>query len=133
MGGETEDKVSGWTVDTLHVHLDQKFRDLNTKLDERHRSQQEMVRTALDASDKRFESVNEFREQQKDIIASFVTRVEYTTAMKALGDKVDTLSSRVDSSAGGQASVYRLVGWGLTAAVIIIAIVSVLANVLTGS
>lgn len=41
--------------------------------------------------DERFKSVNEFREQQKDIIAGFLPRKEYDGAHTALEDRVDQL------------------------------------------
>lgn len=131
MSGETEREVSGWTVDTLHIHIDTQFADLRRNLDERFQAQQEMVKTALASSDKRFESVNEFRSQQKDIIAGFVTRAEYLAAHKSLSDKVDGLSTRVDNSSGSSTQTYRLIGIGFAALTIVLTVVVFVANFLT--
>ena len=131
MSGETERDVSGWTVDTLHVHIDTQFRDLVRHLDERFESQQAMVKTALDASDKRFESVNEFRAMVNDQQRQFVLRAEYATAHKSLEDKVDALQSRVENQAGVTKQTYRFIGFGFAALAIIVTFVSFLANYLT--
>jgi len=155
MGGETEKEISGWTVDTLHIHLDQQFRDLRlqlddkfkanrAQLDERFSSQQAMVKTALDSNEKRFESINEFRAQLGDQQRTFVTRSESDIRIAALGEKVDDLSRRITDldlrvtselkgTAGSQAATTRMIGVGIAIATIVIAIVSVLANVLTSA
>ena len=63
MSGETEQQVSGWTVDTLHQYLDIRFADSRRMLDERYATQtkaldaafiaqQTAMRTALEAAEK---------------------------------------------------------------------------------
>ena len=49
MSGETGDAQSGWTVDTLRAHLEQRIDDLNAKLDERYATQTRAVERALEA------------------------------------------------------------------------------------
>jgi hypothetical protein len=132
MSGETEREVSGWTVDTLHIHIDQQLHDLRDHLDERFESQQDMVRTALVQNDKRFESVNEFRAQLNDQVRTFLTRVEYQTAHSALSEKVDTLQARVDDATGMQRATVRMIGFGLTVTTIMLSVVIFAANYFTG-
>ena len=132
MSGETEKEVSGWTVDTLHIHMDVQLADLRRHLDERFTAQQDMVRTALTANDKRFESVNEFRAQLNDQVGTFITRTEYSATIKGIDDKVDLLQARVDDAGGMQRATARLVTIGLTLATIFISIMVFAANIITG-
>jgi len=99
VSGETEKEVSGWTVDTLHAHLEQQLTDLRKQLDERHTAQNSAVQAALSSAEKavgkaetaaerRFESVNEFRAQLSDQATRFVTRVEAETAHNAILDRL---------------------------------------------
>jgi len=50
---------------------------------------------AEEASNKRFESVNEFRAQLADQAATLLSRTEYSSLHKALEDKVGALADRV--------------------------------------
>jgi len=99
VSGETEEHVSGWTVDTLHAHVEQQITDLRKQLDERHTAQNSAVQAALTSAEKavgkaetaaerRFESVNEFRAQLSDQATRFVTRVEAETAHNAILDRI---------------------------------------------
>ena len=132
MSGETEDSVSGWTVDTLHTHMTQQLRDFKMLLDERYVATEKAINKADVASEKRFESVNEFRNQQKDIIGTFVTRAEYVASHKALVEKIDALNNRVENSSGGQAATYRLIGWGFAAFGAFMTVVVFVANYIFG-
>jgi hypothetical protein len=107
MPGETEDKPSGWTVDTLHAHLDQQFRDLEKMLDERFRSQQEMVSTALKsaekavakaetAADKRFDAMNEFRAQLGDQATTFASRTEVEVKIESIVERLEAEAKRTN-------------------------------------
>lgn len=138
------DSVSGWTVDTLREAVNQRFADQDRLLTERFAMQQKAMSLAFDsadkavqaalqaakeathkaelASDKRFDAVNEFREQQADIITRFLMRTEYNVSHQALADKVSDnndrltaqiaalelrLSSRLDLDQGENQGSYR--------------------------
>lgn len=106
MSGETEEHVSGWTVDTLHQHLIRRLdavdRLLNQRMDDADKaiaaalmSAEKAVTKAENASEKRFEGVNEFRgalaDQQKDLLR----RSEYNAAHDALIGRVVIVSDRL--------------------------------------
>jgi hypothetical protein len=98
VSGETADRASGWTVDTLHEHLAallkaaqdanrQRVDDLIDTVDERDKTQRREVQSALASAEKavikaekdakqRFKSVNEFRDQLRDQAATFMPRLE---------------------------------------------------------
>jgi len=63
---------SEWTVETLRQHTDQRFDDMARLLDERFTSQTKAIDKALDAVERRFEGVNEFRQTLTDQAATFV-------------------------------------------------------------
>ncbi len=65
----------------------------------------EAVVKAESATEKRFDSVNEFRQTLSDQAANFLGRNEYSASHKALEDKVSALAERIatnESSAKGR-------------------------------
>lgn len=75
-------------------------------------AQKEAITKAEMANEKRFDSVNEFRGQQKDIIGQFASRTEVSGIIKGLedtaaserrnlADRIDNLQQRADRDAGG--------------------------------
>jgi len=117
MSGETEEHVSGWTVDTLHTHFDRSLRDLVKLLDERYvtqvegvdkafkaadtavqaalRSAEKATEKAENASEKRFEAVNEFRGQLADQANTFLPRAEGNVRFNSLAEKTDQNLARI--------------------------------------
>ncbi len=74
MSGETEDHISGWTVDTLKEHLESMAAAYDRRYEQRFEAQEQAVTAALNAAkeavqkaevaaEKRFDAVNEFRGQ----------------------------------------------------------------------
>jgi len=107
MSGETDRHPSGWTVDTLKEHVDQRFRDQEKSVEAAvaasdkatsvaMTAEQRAVAKAEAASEKRFESVNEFRQTLTDQAATFMPRKEAEQRAQANTDKIDTLTSRMD-------------------------------------
>ena len=95
MSGETEQQVSGWTVDTLHSHIVKLLDAADKRYEQRFDAQEKAVREALAAADravikaetaaeKRFDSVNEFRGQLKDQTSTMLTRGEFYWAVGLL-------------------------------------------------
>jgi hypothetical protein len=73
---------------------------------------------AENAANERFKATNEFRDQQKDIIAGFISRVEFTAEQNAMDGRVTALtdrfnslelrlSSRLDVNQGQDQGMYR--------------------------
>jgi predicted DNA-binding protein (UPF0251 family) len=144
MGGETEEKISGWTVDTLRASIEDQFKAIYRLLDERELAttkasdlasvvQQTAMRTALEAAekavttalisaekavtkaeiaaDKRFENMNEFRQQLNDQAQTFMPRSEAIVLNNALDNKISahikaadeniaSIRSRLDTTSG---------------------------------
>lgn len=116
MSGETEQAVSGWTVDTLRESIQRQLDDQRRMLDERYATQtkaldaafkaaEQAVQTALvsaekavnkaeQAAENRFTAVNEFRGQLADQASTFATRVEMNALLTAQGEKIDAEALR---------------------------------------
>lgn len=100
MSGETQRNESGWTVDTSREDLLSRI-DCQEKLfDRRFTDQNEAVKTANAANDKRFEGVNEFRAQLSDQVNTFLPRKEYDARHETLENRVTELTDRLNRSDG---------------------------------
>lgn len=113
-GGETAKDVSGWTVDTVNARLDSVERELlrlmgekDQRDEQRFRAQQEAFRSELaslaravdkaeQAYEKRFEGVNEFRQQLGDQARDFMPRREAEQLILALRDSLGAEHERVN-------------------------------------
>lgn len=102
MSGETERQVSGWTVDTLKEYIEQRFTDQDKAVQAALLAAKEAVLKAETASEKRFESVNEFRGQLADQTATLIPRAEADTRFSALGEKVSDLTDRINKTDGAK-------------------------------
>jgi hypothetical protein len=152
-GGQTRMNESGWTVDTLKSHEDDMAALRQKLLDERNDHTKEMqqasdkrnseaiqfvkesaalaLTSAREAnlksemqSDKRFESVNEFRKTLSDQTNTFIPRKEFDQAVAGLTDKlesntkllvsrIDLISNRVveaNAAQSGSSSVWVMLG-----------------------
>jgi hypothetical protein len=105
--------TGGWTLDTLETHLSAKLSSLEKTSDEREERNKErftaaketiaVAMTAADkaivkaetATEKRFDSVNEFRQTLSDQAAQFMPRTEYRISHEALSEKVDGVVGRL--------------------------------------
>lgn len=111
MSGETARQESGWTTDTLKQHYDS-LRDLDQReYDKLRESDQRALKAALQAvkednekkavaMEKRFDSVNEFRKTLSDQTNTFLPRPEYVANHKALEDKIQALTDRINIADG---------------------------------
>ena len=109
-GGQTANDPSGWSVDTLREYLLSVITANDLRYAERFKAQAEAVSKAEVASEKRFDSVNEFRKTLSDQTATFATRADLDAAKELLSSKVDGLKTRADRGAGTIAGVGT--SWG---------------------
>ena len=95
----------------LQEEIDRRFTDLASQLDRRFMDSERAVQAALAAAEKavikaetaaerRFASVNEFRQTLTDQATTFMTRNEYLTAHQGLADKQDAADKRVTERIG---------------------------------
>lgn len=82
-------------------------------------SMEKAVVKAETATEKRFESVNEFRAQQTDLMARFMPRLEVEVWSRSNAEKISDVASRMDrleGRSGGMAA-----GWGIIVSVVVVA------------
>lgn len=108
MSGETARQESGWSVDTLKEYVEQRFTDQDRAVQSALLAAKEAVIKAETATEKRFESVNEFRQQLSDQTNTFLSRPEYNAQHKALEDKVSFLVDARNQTEG------KSTGYGLS-------------------
>src|ERR1700756_5065383 len=92
--------MTAWTVETLKEYTDRRFMDSENAVQIALDAAKEAVEKANISSDKRFDSVNEFRSQLTDQASTFIGRAEYTAQHKSLEDKVNALTDRINSRDG---------------------------------
>lgn len=110
MSGETAKQESGWTVDTLKEYIEALRSDDQKAVQAALLAAKEAVIKAENATEKRFESVNEFRAQLADQGNTFLPRLEYDAQHKALEDRVSALTDRINIKEGKGAGLNA--GWG---------------------
>jgi hypothetical protein len=105
--------AEGWTLNTLESFLSSKIAALQKLSDEREDRNKErfaaaketiaVAMTAADkaivkaetATEKRFDSVNEFRQTLSDQATQFMPRTEYRISHEAIAEKVEGLNGRL--------------------------------------
>lgn len=123
MGGETEQEVSGWTVDTLNAFTRQRFNDIEkanllafetakSERDalanltrQRFEAQDRAVDKALEAIDKRLDGLNELRSMLTDAQAQFPTREATDTRFIAMEDRQRSLENRFEAQSGHSSGI----------------------------
>jgi cytochrome c5 len=112
MSGETENNVSGWTVDTLHLYLTRRIVDLQAMLQERYdtqtkaldaalAAQQKATQAALIAADKAVQAA--LASAEKAVAKAEVSAEKRFEAVNAfreqLHDQANTFMPRIESEA----------------------------------
>jgi hypothetical protein len=103
--------VGGWTIESLKIYHDQRIDSLRELVDQRFEGNEKALTAALNAakeavlkaegaSEKRFESVNEFRATLSDQTNTLMPRQEYTVQHRALEEKLTELTNRINMSEG---------------------------------
>ncbi len=80
---------SKWTVDTLKAHIEALLAEKDKQIALALTSAEKAVTKAEAATERRFESVNEFRQTLSDQAGTFISRAEY-----------DALKERIDRGEG---------------------------------
>lgn len=100
MPGETEDRVSAWTTDTLHMYMQRQLDDMRRMLDERYATQTKAVDAAFAAQQLALAagllSINARLELLNELRVGVATKGD----IEALEKLVNSLLSRLDRSEG---------------------------------
>jgi hypothetical protein len=74
VSGETEQQVSGWTVDTLKEHLEARLTALDERISVQARADQTALELAGENIEARLEKLNELRQQVSDDRSTYLNR-----------------------------------------------------------
>ena len=136
MSGETEERPSGWSVDTLRQHLSEMAAERDKRLDQRIDYEAKLA----EERDKRYEQrflaqesataymrqvTNEFRGQLADQQSTFITRTETLARAQSNADKIDALATRIDRTEGRSTGLNAGWGWLIGAVGLIGALISI--------
>jgi len=81
--------MSEWTTDTLKEHMDVRFEAVKEAISKADTVGEQRATKLESSTADKFESVNEFRNQTKDLQAGYMPRAEFDQAMKSVNDKLD--------------------------------------------
>lgn len=102
---------------TLLAHVLALLEERDRRYSQRFDAQQEALRTALDATERRFQGVNEFRATLSDQASTFATRDQ----VDALRQVVGALNNRIERAEGGRAGLST--GWAVLIGVVTVSAV----------
>jgi hypothetical protein len=112
VSGETEEHVSGWTVDTLRAHLDIRIGDLRREIDAldrlseaRSRAQDEKVELAMAAADKATAKQEVDTNHRLSLLNELRSDVATKQALDALAERLSDLKERLDRIEGATSGV----------------------------
>lgn len=128
-----------WTVESLKEHFSTVMAGNDRRYEERFIAQEKATDVALEALNKRFDSVNEFRQTLADQTATFISRAEaiqradnnaekIASLEKRLNESVAAINSRLDLNAGKSTGMNAIWGYiigaiGLAATIISIVVI----------
>lgn len=100
---------------SLREYFDMRFNNLEKALDERFLAQEKAIMVANEASNKRLEGMNEFRESLKDQATRFATRDELNSLSLLISTKLDGIDKDIkaiqisDAVLSGKASQTQVI------------------------
>ncbi len=106
----------GWTLDTLFYHLSERIEAATEQAKLALTASDKAIAKAEIASEKRFESVNEFRGALTDASRNNITRAEVDAKLEALTDKYKDLGDRLNRMDGNKQGM--LDGWKIFMAIV---------------
>lgn len=118
------------TRDRLTRHVEDQADQISAAVDSARReaailqkASDDAVAKAEKATEKRFEAVNEFREQLRDQAGDFMLREVADRELTEIRKQIQSNTDRINQGLGSSDIVTKLIGWGLTALTVLIAVV----------
>jgi septation ring formation regulator EzrA len=103
-----------WTLRTLKKYFEQKFKSIDRA-----------VTKAEIATEKRFETVNEWRESYADLVRSYIPRNEYESGHETLEDKINIIDKKIEKMSNIKQGGSLVIAYVISAISLLIAIISV--------
>jgi hypothetical protein len=125
-----------WTIETLKEHLERLLQEHSERYQERHDTMMRGVKDALasadkavlkaeEAANKRFESVNEFRQTLSDQQRMFFPRQEAEAQLAALEERLTKLERSHTGEAGQQMGVKSGYMWAIGVVAVVSTIIGI--------
>lgn len=136
MSERGDDKLNGWTVDTLRIYLfrllderdkryAERFLDLEKALQVALQGSQKAIDKAENATERRFAAVNEFRQTLSDQATQFVVRKEADAQSARLTDRLVDLDKRITRAEGRGSGLQSSWGYLLGAVTLVMTILTI--------
>jgi len=91
--------------------LDQQIKSVHREIDIETAATKTAIQKAEMATEKRFESVNEFRAQMADQSALFISRREVEATIGGISEKVSAITDRINRSEGKGSGMSQIIAW----------------------
>jgi hypothetical protein len=103
--------MTGWSIETLKEYFDKRFENSDESVKAALSAAKEAVTKAETAAEKRFESVNEFRNTLSDQQRNLMPRSEAEVKFESYTKQLDILTTRLDKSEGRGLGIAQALGW----------------------
>lgn len=114
---------------TLREYVDARFNSQEQAMSAALAAADRAVAKAEAASEKRFEAVNEFRASLNDQTRTLVPRAEHEQAVRALSEKIEVLTARVNQRDDRGRGMGALSGWIVSAILLVVAVAGLVIKV----
>jgi len=122
---EDDHNPDGWTLRTLYIHVMEISKAAKEGVNAAMASAEKAILKAETATEKRFDSVNEFRQAMRDQQETFANKSETNLRLEDLGKRLDRVATGMELSTGKSSGILTaaiLVGWVITTLIALIAI-----------
>lgn len=116
---------NGWTFDTLYIHVMEISKAAKEGVNAAMASAEKAILKAETATEKRFDSVNEFRQAMRDQQENFASKSETSMRIDDLTKRLDRVDTGMGTASGKTAGLLMaalLGGWAITSAIALLAI-----------
>jgi choline dehydrogenase-like flavoprotein len=122
---EDKHNPDGWTFATLYTHVMEISKAAKEGVSAAMAASEKAVLKAETANEKRFDSVNEFRQAMRDQQDTFANKSETNMRLDDFGKRLDRIGSAMETASGKTAGLMMAalgLGWAVSTAIALLAI-----------
>ena len=122
---EDNHNPDGWTFATLYTHVMEISKAAKEGVSAAMAASEKAVLKAETANEKRFDSVNEFRQAMRDQQDSFANKSETNMRLDDFGKRLDRIGSAIETASGKTAGLMMAalgLGWAVSTVIALLAI-----------
>jgi len=122
---ENEHNPDGWTFSTLYTHVMEISKAAKEGVSAAMAASEKAVLKAETANEKRFDSVNEFRQAMKDQQDNFANKAETNLRLDEMAKRLDRVTTGMETSSGRSSGVTMVafgLAWLVTTGIAVLAI-----------